>query len=650
MTYADIAAFVTLPRTTGLAVSPDGRRLVASVQTATDARYVSALWEIPLDGGEPRRLTRSDAGETSLVLHPDGRLLFVSKRPRPEGSDDPALWALPASGEPEHVADLPGGVEAVLVAARAGTTVLGGSVLVGPSAGGDDDSARRRSRKDHGITAIVHTGMPIRYWDSELGDTSSRLFMLGDGGASRDLTPDAGVALVNHAASISADGATIATTWRTRRPGGVTPYGVVLIDTATGERRELAAAADVEFSSPRISPDGSRVALLREDDGDFGTPMTWALQVHTVDGGGVVEADLGDLYPTEYAWAPDGEVLYVSGDHHGRGRLAAVDPRTGAVTAVLADDAVYVSLAPAPGGRVYALRSAIDSAPAPVLVTVDGVQALPDPAPTPELPGTLHELDVEVGDHHVHAWLCLPHAASAATPAPVMQWIHGGPFMSYNSWSWRWSPWVAVAQGWAVVLPDPALSTGYGADAIARAWPHRAGLVWRDVEGVLDAVLQRPDVDACRTVCLGGSFGGYMTNWIAGHTDRFRAIVTHAGLWALDQQHTTTDAAHWKSGLFGTPADHPDWYAENSPHHFADRIVTPMLVIHGNRDYRVPVSEALRLWWDLVSRWRGTPDDLPHRFLQFTTENHWVLTPGNARVWYETVLDFCAEHAGTARR
>ena len=143
---------------------------------------------------------------------------------------------------------------------------------------------------------------------------------------------------------------------------------------------------------------------------------------------------------------------------------------------------------------------------------------------------------------------------------------------------------------------------------------------------------------------MGGSFGGYMANWVAGHTDRFKAIVTHAGLWALDQQHTTTDGAAWKTRLFGTPAEHPDWYAENSPHHFVDRIVTPMLVVHGNRDYRVPISEALRLWWDLVSRFDGEPADLPHRFLQFTGENHWILSPANAAVWWRTVQGFVDQH------
>jgi dipeptidyl aminopeptidase/acylaminoacyl peptidase len=225
-----------------------------------------------------------------------------------------------------------------------------------------------------------------------------------------------------------------------------------------------------------------------------------------------------------------------------------------------------------------------------------------------------------------------------------MLWIHGGPFMSNNAWNWRWNPWVAVAHGWAVVLPDPALSTGYGQSCIDRAWPYRADVVWHEAEAVLAAALERPGLDGTRVACLGGSFGGFMTNWIAGHTDRFGAIVTHAGLWALDQQHDTTDAAHWKNTLFGEPDEHPDWYAENSPHHTVDAISTPMLIVHGNRDYRVPVSEALRLWWDLVSRWKGEPDDLPHRFLQFTGENHWILSPANSEVWYDAVLGFCAEH------
>jgi dipeptidyl aminopeptidase/acylaminoacyl peptidase len=448
----------------------------------------------------------------------------------------------------------------------------------------------------------------------------------------------------------------VATTWRTARRGGGFPYGVALIDVATGERTVLAEDEHVHHSGPRISPDGIRVALLREDDGDFATPATWRLRVVPVDGGTVdggtvdggtgADVDLGDLHPAEWVWSADGGTLYVTGDWHGRGAVLAADPATGAVRRRLACDAVYTDLCPAPDGTaLYALRSTVDAPPAPVRLDPAAVDqtpaALPDPAPVPAPPGRLTEVETEVDGAVVRGWLCLPEGEG---PAPLMLWVHGGPFTSSDTWSWRWNPWVAVARGWAVLLPDPALSTGYGPDWIARAWPHRARLVWRDLEGLLDAALARDDLDATRTACLGASFGGYMTNWIAGHTTRFGAIVTHAGLWALDQQHDTTDDAHWKNTLFGEPEEHPEWYAENSPHHTVRDIRTPLLVVHGNRDHRVPVSEALRLWWDLNRHFDGDPGQLPHRFLQFTGQGHWITSPADAEVWYESLLGFCAHH------
>ncbi len=649
--FADPAAFVALPRLTALTLAADGRRLVAAIQAPDrkGARYASSLWEIPLDGGGPVRLTRSAKGEVAPVFRPDGALLFASGRPEPEADgdeDDPALWVLPPTGEPRLLARTPGGISGPVVAAAAGTTIVLGRRLPG-SSDAEDDAARRKTRKDRKINAILHTGMPIRYWDSELGADSPRLLAVNEDGAVRDLTPDAGFALTTADYSITADGTTVATTWRRRRTGGAFPYEVHLIDVASGDRRVLAAGAGLSHQGPRISPDGRLVALLTETDGSFTEPFAWSLRIVPVDGGPAGEVDLGDVYPTEWTWASDGATLYVSGDHHGRGAVLAVDPATGAVRRRLAADAAYSNLNQAPdGAALYALRSAVDAAPHPVrLDTAASDQqpvGLPTPAPTPPLPGRLEEVTVEVAGATVRGWLCRPEGA--AGPAPVMTFIHGGPFMSANAWSWRWNPWVCVAAGWAVLMPDPALSTGYGPEWIARAWPHRAALVWRDVEALLDAVLSRPDLDETRTACLGGSFGGFMTNWVAGHTDRFGAIVTHAGLWALEQQHDTTDAAHWKNTWFGEPDEHPEWYAENSPERFVDRIATPMLVIHGNRDYRVPVSEALRLWWDLVKRWGGEPAELPHRFLNLTNENHWVLSPANAEIWYDTVLGFCGQH------
>jgi dipeptidyl aminopeptidase/acylaminoacyl peptidase len=153
-----------------------------------------------------------------------------------------------------------------------------------------------------------------------------------------------------------------------------------------------------------------------------------------------------------------------------------------------------------------------------------------------------------------------------------------------------------------------------------------------------DAAEALPEIDATRTAAMGGSFGGYMANWIAGHTDRFAAIVTHASLWALDQfGPTTDDASFWLGEMTEEMA------AANSPHRYADAITTPMLVIHGDKDYRVPIGEALRLWWDLVFR-QQDPERNPHRFLYFPDENHWVLKPQHSIVWYETVFAFLAHH------
>ncbi len=216
--------------------------------------------------------------------------------------------------------------------------------------------------------------------------------------------------------------------------------------------------------------------------------------------------------------------------------------------------------------------------------------------------------------------------------------MHGGPLGSWNSWSWRWTPWRLVAQGYAVLLPDPALSTGYGRAMVERGWGQWGGAPYDDVMALTDAALQRPDLDETRTAAMGGSYGGYLVNWIAGHTDRFRAIVTHASLWDLTQFAGTTDASYyWLREMT------PEMAARNNPSAHADAIRTPLLVVHGDVDYRVPVGEGLRLWWDLCSRHDGV-GDLPHRFLLFPDEGHWIEKPQNARTWYEAVEAFLAWH------
>jgi dipeptidyl aminopeptidase/acylaminoacyl peptidase len=310
------------------------------------------------------------------------------------------------------------------------------------------------------------------------------------------------------------------------------------------------------------------------------------------------------------------------------------------VTQITNDDYTYSDVRAAPDAVVFAMRSSYARPPHPVRIDPDGaVTELPCVA-VPELPGPLTEVTATADDGRpVRSWLALPQGD---TPAPLLLWVHGGPLASWNAWHWRWNPWLMVAKGYAVLMPDPALSTGYGQDFIQRGWGAWGFAPYSDLMAAVDAACAHPRVDETRTAAMGGSFGGYMANWIAGHTDRFDAIVTHASLWALDQFGPTTDGAYWWAREMT-----PEMAEQNSPHRHVGQIRTPMLVIHGDKDYRVPIGEALRLWFELLTE-SGLPaaDDgtSPHRFLYFPSENHWVLTPQHAKIWYQVVIAFLARH------
>lgn len=650
--FTDIEGLLRIPRLASLASGPNGR-LIAAIQQADEhgSRMVSSLWELdPAGEREARRLTWSAKGESAPRFAADGSLLFSSARPDPTGGADedvPAIWRLPERGEAHVVASAPGGLTLVGVADD-GSMLATTEVLAGGSLEGDAEA--RQARKAAKRTAIWHTGMPIRHWDHEVGETSTRLVHVDADGGMRELTPGADTtSLLDASADLSRDGRRAVTTWTTRVAGGETRTSIAVVDVQPRRRRVLLrATAGHGWSGPRLSPDGARVAVRRVT---ASTPTDTAysfLEIHPLGGGEPVAVDVGDLTVGAYAWVDDAR-LVVSGDLHSRGAVLLVDAATGAVR-TLVDDAPHGSLAPAAdGSALFALRTDMATPPAPVRIPLRGrgaVEATTIPAPgrVGALPGRLEWVETEVDGTTVGGWLCTPKGASTASPAPVMLWIHGGPHGSYNAWSWRWNPWLAAARGWAVLLPDPAMSTGYGNEGLNRGWPRLADVVWRECEALLDRVLERRTLDGDRTALLGASFGGYMTNWIAGHSDRFGAIVTHAGLWALDQQHTTTDAASHKVRVHGLPDALPEWFRAYSPHHHASAITTPMLVTHGNKDYRVPVSEALRLWWDLVSGWQGSPASMPHRFLQLTDENHWVLRPSNAVTWNRAVLGFCEQH------
>jgi dipeptidyl aminopeptidase/acylaminoacyl peptidase len=696
--FHELGDFVALPRVAALRLAPDGTWLAAAVQTlsADKKKYLTSIWRIDAAGGPARRLTRSAGGEGSPRFLPDGSLLFTSSRADPAAKKDPdasdvaALWLLPAAGgEARVVAALPGGVTAAEVARDAGAIVVGAPVL--PAAGnGDsaaDDTRLRQERKDAGITAILHESAPVRFWDHDLGPDQPRLFAVdpdqvqeteigwagGDkepaladdtavGAAEgaeraanparlRDLTPEPGRALDGAAFELTPDGASVITGWWRWEPAGESRCELVAIDVATGKRRVLLSVPEFDFDNPRVSPDGQIIACLRERHATGRRPVDLTVVLLDTDAADAADTsgpgrDLlagWDRWPNELAWAHDSSALYLTADDGGRCPVFRVDAGSGEVTRVTADDGAYTDLNPSPDGRyLYALRAAVDSPPTPVridLTTGAEPGALDCPGVPVTLPGRLEEVTAAAEDGQpVRAWLVLPEGAAADRPAPLLLWVHGGPMSSWNSWSWRWNPWLMAARGYAVLLPDPALSTGYGLGFIARAHREWGARPYADIMAVTDAALARPDLDADRVAMMGGSYGGYMANWMAGHTDRFQAIVSHAGLWTLDQMFGTTDHPMFWRQHFGDPLTDPEMYETNSPHRHVAQIRTPMLVIHGNKDYRVPVGEALRLWSDLS--WHGAEA----KFLYFPDENHWILTPGHARIWYETVLAFLAQH------
>jgi len=657
----DLDTFLALPRLSGLMLTPQGDLLVhESTLDPAGTDTVTAIWQIGPGGpGDPgaRRLTLPRPGAALAGVLPDGSLLLRDKREDPEAAkeardapdaDAPALWLLPAGGgEARQLLRAPAGVGAVTVARAAGTVTVITEVFPGETTL-EDDRAKARRRKDTGTSALWFDRYPVRYWDHHLAPRAPRLLVLDPAtGSTRDLTGDVGQALAQAAPALTPDGARVLTTWVVDEGGTRRRRDLVAIDTETGLRTTLGSVPG-EHGDPAVSPDGRWAAATRLPRTSPGRPASEELWLFPLAGQEAEPRRLAaglDRWPTTPVFTADSTAVLFTADDGGRCSVFRVAFDEGATAVRLSRDGAFSDVvAAADGGAVYALRSRVAAPPEvvaldPLAGDQEGLRVLHGRAPAEPWPGLAEEVHATAADGTpLRAWLVLPPRSPA--PAPLAVLIHGGPLSSWNAWSWRWQPQLLAARGYAVLLPDPALSTGYGQAHIDRGWQEWGGTPYTDVLALTDATIARADVDGARTAVLGGSYGGYLTNWVIGHTDRFRCAVTHASLWELTGfQGTTDDATAW-ADWFGDPVQREDFYRLWSPRSSAAAVVTPTLVIHGEQDHRVPVGEGLRLFTDLQER--GVESAL----LYFPDENHWIRKPGNVRVWYDAVLRWLDHHLG----
>jgi dipeptidyl aminopeptidase/acylaminoacyl peptidase len=655
---------VRLGRADAIAVAPDGTWAAVAVARLDfdEAKYIHDLWCVDLlhASKPPIRITRGASDDRAPCFRRDGALGFLSNRnPREgkpeEGDEDRAqVWILPLDGgEPIPLTDEPLGVLAFRFAAEGDRLVCLAPVL--PGVEFDAQRKEAATRKKHGPSALRFETMPVRFWDHWVGEAAPHLVAYtGEGRDRRDLTPGADREHREAEFDVSRDGRLAAITLA--RPGAdrVMDHPLRVIDLESGASRTLGEHPTTSLHRPAFSPDGTRIACSRHvrERTRYGPVELFVFEVASGEGKALTEG--WERWPIVQTWDRDGRFVIVTAEDAGAVPIFRVSTATGEIERVTdpAAAGTHEAIATVPGATaLVGLRHRLTHPPEPFLVELRA-------GGKPELLTRLSGFTVEegatlarvesfqvsvAGSDPVQTWLLRPRASEG--PLPTIVWIHGGPWSQWaDGWHWRWNPLVAVQAGHAVALPNPRGSTGVSEKFLDGVWGNTWGDgCYRDVLAVADALAARADVDAARMVAMGGSFGGYMTNWIGASTDRFSCLVTHASVFDFGAFHGTTDSpAFWELRMGGVnPWDEPEGYDRYSPHKGLASWKSPTLVIHGERDYRVPIGEALALFEGLQRH--GVPSEL----LVFPDENHWILRPRNIRVWYRTWLDFVAKHLAT---
>ncbi len=646
-----------LARVSDPQVSPDGR-LVVYVQRETDQeanRGRTDLWLIDANRADskPRRLTQHSATDNHPRWSADGTAIyFLSSR---DGSMQ--VWRLPlAGGEAVQITDYPLEIGSFAVSPDGQRLAL--SMEVFPEC---EQLSCTRQRLDAAgpkrPSARTYDALFVRHWDTWKNGTRSNLFVakLGPDGhasqpvnVSRALEADVPSRPFGGAEeyTFSPDGARIVFSarvagreepWSTNFDlfeipvdGGKAPRNLTSENPAWDTQPKFlrnGALAWIAMSKPGFEADRFRIRISHEGKTRDLAPG-WDRSVQHLD------------------VARDGRTLLATASDVGQTRLFSIDSSTGRVTP-LSGPGTVAEFSPAPKGNVVVWH---DLGTPPDLYALEGSRAAPrritsvnESLLAARTLSPFEQFNFKGwNDETVHGYIVKPHGFAADRTFPIAFVVHGGPQVSLqNQWNWRWNAQAFAARGFAVIIIDFHGSPGYGqafTDSISEHWGDRP---FEDLQKGLAAALGKYSwLDGKRACSLGASYGGYMQNWIAGKwPDGFRCIVNHAGIFDTRLMYYTTEElwfTEWENGgpYFKTPEIHERF----NPANHVTEWRTPMLVIHGELDFRVPYSQGLATFTALQRR------GVESRFVVFPDENHWVLKPANSIFWYGTVLDWMESH------
>ncbi|WP_287459326.1 S9 family peptidase [Sphingomonas sp.] len=641
-------------------VSKDGRWLVWA-QRETDlagnkGRF--ALWRLDLSrrGAQPAKLSAdSSANENDPQIVGD-TVYFSSDK----GGED-AIWAMPvAGGTPRRITDFKGGFNGFKVAPSGDRLV----VWADRKPGAPSLEPASEKKDPNAGEGRVYDRLFVRHWDTWADGTRSQLFVLplSASGAPGNGTAIVGALVGDTPSKPMGGGEEIAWApdgrivyFAMREAGRIEPLSTnldIFAAPADGSSAPVNLTADNKATDnqPTVSPDGRTLAWFAMLRPGYEADRQ-VLMVRDLASGKVSAlTDKWDRSIGSIAWAPDSRSLYVTAEDTQENPLWRVDAHSGQVTRLTQQGNVSSVTVSAGGGVIVAINSLtapddfyrITGKGAPERLTSVNAAKLVGV----DMPDVSRFNFKGANGDTVWGYAVKPYGSTGKVPIAYM--VHGGPQgSSNNSWSYRWNPAVFAGAGYGLVAVDFHGSTGYGqafTDAIRNNW---GGWPLEDLQkGLAAATAKYGWLDADNACALGASYGGYMMNWFAGQwPDRFKCIVQHDGVFDARAMAYETEELwfdEWEHGgkaYYEDPAAFEKW----NPVNYVDKWKTPMLVITGEKDFRIPYTQGLAAFTALQRR------DIPSRLLVNPNENHWVLKPRNSRQWYREVLGWMDKWTGKAR-